>query len=218
MTLETKPFTVCTFNGHDNASPPRGATFLGLQERDRLKDLEALERDGLTLWAPPGLQEAIAWDPQRFTLEAKGREFLHGDGRSYGHPLTTPSRWALWIAGTLDGVHRTAVICTHLINNAWGAAIRGERRLRRRLWRKGWSIVLRLRKRLERKGYAVFLVGDLNRADRYWHGHTTRILGRGFDRILWPEAVEDLEAWTGDANGSDHLPLFGRFRWRGRHA
>lgn len=205
-------FTLETFNGHDQAAPARGATFVGLQERAPLERLEAVFADlGLTLWAPAGLQEAMAWDSDRFTLEGKGREFLHGDGRSYGHPLTTPERWALWIAGRLDG-HKVAVIDTHLINNAYGAPIRGERRLRRRLWRKGWRVVKRLRRRLEALGYAVFVVGDLNRTARYWT--PPRTYGRGFDRIMWPRQVEPLEAWPGNANGSDHRPLFASFRFK----
>lgn len=205
---KARPFTVETFNGHDNATLAQGATFVGLQER-----APTIYADGLKFWAPMGLQEAIGWDPSRFTLEGKGREYLHGDGRSYGHPLTTPPRWALWIAGVLDGVDKVAIINTHLINNAWGAPIRGERRLRRRLWRKGWRTVQRLRRRLKGLGYAVFVIGDLNRDLKFWET-TRKVLGAGFDRIFWPDDVEQLEAWYGDANGSDHRPLVGKFRFR----
>lgn len=230
MTLSS-PFTVETFNGHDNTQPVRAATFVGLQERgakwtngerwsepdgwvgETLAAVQARGPQDLTMWYPVGLQEAIGWDPKRFELDAKGREFLHHSGTYYGHPNTTPDRWALWIKGTLDGVHKVAVINTHLINNAWGEAIRGERRLRRKLWRKAWRIVKRLRRRLEAEGYVVFIIGDLNRVLKFWET-TFRVLGAGFDRIFYPAAVDQLEAWYGDDNGSDHRPLFGKFRFK----
>lgn len=207
----TKPkvFTVQTFNGHDNTTPVRGATFVGLQERGK-----AFHGPEIQMWYPFGLQEAMGWDPERFKVDSKGREYLHGSGRSYGKPDTTPPRFALWVAGTLDGIHKVAVINTHLINNAWGKAIRGERRLRRKLWRKAWKIVKALRKRLEALGYAVFIIGDLNRALRFWET-PQHVLGAGFDRIFYPRDVEQLECWYGDANGSDHRPLFGSFRFKG---
>lgn len=206
-----KTFTVETFNGHDNTTPVRAATFVGLQERGK-----AFHGPEVQMWYPHGLQEAIGWDPVRFKLEAKGREYLHGNGVSYGHPDTTPPRWALWITGTLDGCHRVAVINTHLINNAFGPSIRGERRLRRKLWRRGWRKVKALRDRLEAKGYAVFVIGDLNRQLAWWQT-PQHVLGAGFDRIFWPHRqVDQLEAWYGDANGSDHRPLFGSFRFKGR--
>lgn len=201
-------FTVETFNGHDNTLPIRGATFVGLQERGATWSSPAVH-----MWYPPGLQEALGWNPRRFVPDDHGKEFLHHDGRFYGHPLTTPERWALWVKGTLDGAHKVAVICTHLINNAWGNPIRGERRLRRRLWRKGWKIVQQLRHRLEAEGYAVFIVGDLNRVLKFWQ-ITHRVIGAGFDRIFYPATVHQLEAWYGDDNGSDHRPLFGSFRFK----
>lgn len=201
-------FSVETFNGHDNTKPVRGATFVGLQERGSNWTSPTVET-----WYPDGLQEAIGWNPRRFKLEAKGRLFLHEDGRHYGHPNTTPTRWALWIKGVLDGVHKVAVINTHLVNNAWGLAIRGERRLRRKLWRLGWRKVRALRRRLKTAGYAVFIVGDLNRTLRFWET-MQRVVGAGFDRIFYPAAVDQLEAWYGDDNGSDHRPLFATFRFK----
>jgi hypothetical protein len=203
----TKPFTVETFNGHDNTMPIKSATFIGLQERGGV-----WASPGMTMWYPAGLQEAIGWDKERFEIEDKGKTFLHHDGRYYCHRLTTPERWALWIKGLLDG-HKVAVIDTHLVNNAWGLSIRGERRLRRRLWRKGWKIVRQLRHDLEREGYAVFIVGDLNRVLRFWET-AQRVVGAGFDRIFYPPEVDQLEAWYGDDNGSDHRPLFATFRFK----
>lgn len=208
--MSGRTFTVETFNGHDNTTPVRGATFVGLQERGK-----AFHGPEVRMWAPHGLQEAMGWDPSRFRLEDKGREQLHEDGRWYGHPHTTPTRWALWVAGVLDGRHKVAVIDTHLINNAWGAPIRGERRLRRRLWRKGWRTVKQLRRRLEGRGYAVFIIGDLNRALRWWDKLGESVLGVGFDHIFYPRQVDLVGSWLGDANGSDHRPLFGSFRFKG---
>lgn len=207
-----KAFTVQTFNGHDEAQPVRGATFVGLQERG---PVWSTREHSLHIWYPTGLQEALGWDAHRFEVEDKGKVFLHRSGRFYGRPHTTPPRWALWAAGVLDGRHKVAVINTHLINNAWGAPIRGERRLRRKLWREGWAEVKRLRRRLEARGYAVFIIGDLNRTLRWWET-PQHVLGAGFDRIFWPwRHVDQLEAWYGDANGSDHRPLFGLFRFKG---
>lgn len=202
------PFTVQTFNGHDNTKPVRGATFVGLQERGA-----TWASPTVRMWYPAGLQEALGWDPERFEPDAHGKEFLHHEGKHYGHPNSTPTRWALWVKGTLDGQHKVAVINTHLINNAWGAPIRGERRMRRRLWRKGWKIVKALRRQLEADGYAVFIIGDLNRVLRFWEV-PQRVLGAGFDRIFYPPEVDQLEAWYGDDNGSDHRPLFGKFRFK----
>lgn len=204
--LNEQSFTVETFNGHDNEPPTQPATFVGLQEHGP-------EWHGVHMWYPPGLQEAIGWDGRRFTIEGQGKRFLHHDGVFYGHPDTTPERWALWIKGTLDGTHKIAIINTHLINNAWGDSIRGERRLRRRLWRKGWREVKALRRRLKAEGYAVFIIGDLNRVLRFWET-LLRVVGAGFDRIFYPPAVDQLEAWYGDANGSDHRPLFATFRFK----
>lgn len=201
-------FTVQTFNGHDTAQPVAAATFVGLQERGPYWS----HHPTLRMWYPAGLQEAIGWNPLRFVVEAKGRVRLHDDGRSYGHPNTTPVRYALWARGLLDG-RKVAFINTHLINNAWGKAIRGERALRRKLWRKGWQIVQRLARRLRRLGYAVFILGDLNRVLRFWE-KLRNVIGRGFDRIVYPTSVEVLDTWTGDPNGSDHAPLFGRFRFK----
>lgn len=201
-------FTVETFNGHDNVKPVKAATFLGLQERGA-----TWTSPHMHMWYPAGLQEALGWNPLRFKVESHGREFLHGDGKSYGHPNTSPSRWALWAAGLLDG-RKVAVIDTHLVNNAWGDPIRGERRLRRKLWRLGWRKVKQLRARLEREGYAVFIFGDLNRTLRFWHKLRENVLSSTFDHILYPDEVELLESWTGDPNGSDHKPLFGRFRFK----
>lgn len=201
-----EPFTVETFNGHDNTMPIRGATFVGLQERGPVWH-------GVHMWYPAGLQEALGWDTSRFVAHDKGREFLHGSGVSYDSPNTTPPRWALWAAGVLDDKWQLAVICTHLVNNGWGEDIRGERKLRRKLWWIGWTKVLLLRRRLRRKGYAVILVGDFNRTDRYWHSKRN-VIGRGFDRIFYPANVDLLRSWTGDDNGSDHKPLFGQFRFK----
>lgn len=205
MTAPTS-FTVETFNGHDTAQPAKAATIVGLQERGP-------EWHALHMWYPPGLQEAIGWNGLRFKIENQGRRFLHHDGVYFGHPNTTPERWALWIAGELDG-RKVAFIDTHLINNAWGKSIRGERRLRRRLWRKAWREVKQLRNELERQGYAVFIIGDLNRTLPLWRKLGENVLGAGFDHIVYPDQVEMLEAWAGDPNGSDHKPLFGRFRFK----
>lgn len=199
-------FTVETFNGHDTALPKRAATFVALQERGP-------EWHALHTWYPAGLQEAMGWNGLRFKIMEQGRRFLHHDGKHYGHPNTTPERWALWIAGALDD-QLLAVIDPHLINNAWGDPIRGERRLRRRLWRKGWGIVKQLRRELERHGYVVFIAGDLNRTLRWWHKLGEHVISHGFDHIFYPDQVELLESWTGDPNGSDHAPLFGRFRFK----
>lgn len=203
-----QPFTVQTFNGHDEVRPVRAATFVGLQERGPV-----MTGAGLATWYPAGLQEALAWDQGRFRVEDKGKVQLHGSGRSMDSPNTTPPRWALWVAGVLDGEHRVAVINTHLVNNAWGPVIRGERVLRRKLWWTGWVKVLILRRTLRRKGYEPFLLGDFNRTERNWHSKRN-VLGRGFDRLFYPAAVALLRSWTGDPNGSDHRPLFGEFRFK----
>lgn len=208
MDMPELDFTLETFNGHDRATPARGATFLGLQER-----APVWSHPTMALWYPDRLQEAMGWNPRRFKLEGKGRVFLHPDGRHYGHPHTTPRRWALWVKGILDGRHPVAVINTHLINNAWGPSIRGERQLRRKLWRRGWRTVKRLRHQLEAEGYAVFILGDLNRALRWWEKFGENVLGLGFDHIVYPDDVILVEAWLGDAHGSDHRPLFGSFRF-----
>lgn len=206
----SSPFSVETFNGHDNTKPLKSATFVGLQERGG-----TWTSPSMSMWYPSGLQEAIGWDTTRFKLEDKGKVFLHQDGRYYGHPLTTPKRWALWIKGTLDDHNKVAVINTHLINNAFGISIRGERRLRRKLWRIGWRKVRALRRDLEREGYQTFIVGDLNRDLRFWET-PQRVLGAGFDRIFFPAGVDQLEAWYGDPNGSDHRPLTGTFRFKAK--
>lgn len=212
----SESFTVETFNGHDNTPPAAMATFVGLQERAPNAALR-VNLTGLRLFAPTP-QEAIAWQPRRFEVHEADHVRLHGDGRSYGHPNTTPVRYALWVAGVLDGQWPVAIINTHLVNNAYGPAIRGERRLRRRLWRKGWRIVKRLRRRLEDEGYVVLIVGDLNRTVRWWE-HLTDVVGRGFDRIIYRGRLVDvLETWEGKANGSDHRPLFARLRIRGKAA
>jgi hypothetical protein len=216
MTTTAHPetsFTVQTFNGHDTAKPARSATFVALQERGPKGWGSS---GGLRVWYPDGLQEAIAWNPLRFVVEDKGKEFLHHSGKFYGHPDTTPERWALWAKGTLDNLHKVAFIAPHLINNAFGEVLRGERRLRRRLWRKGWRIVKRLRAKLRRQGYAVFILGDLNRTLRYWQKLGECVLSHVFDHIFYPSDVDLLESWTGDPNGSDHKPLFGRFRWKAK--
>lgn len=208
--MTEQSFTVETFNGHDHIAPSKGATIVGLQERG-----PEWAPANLQMWRPVGLQEALGWMPLRFVVEERGRVFLHHDGRFYGHPDTTPERWALWARGTLDG-HKVAVINTHLINNAWGEAIRGERRLRRRLWRKGWKLVKRLRRQLQREGCAVFIIGDLNRKLAFWQKLGERVISHGYDHVFYPREVELLESWTGDGNGSDHRDLFGRFRWRAK--
>lgn len=202
-------FTVETFNGHDNTQPVKPATFVGLQERGA-----PWSHPSLQMWYPPGLQEAMGWNPLRFKLEARGRLFLHDDGVSYGHPDTTPQRWALWIGGTFDGDWKLAVIDTHLVNNAFGVSLRGERRLRRKLWRIGWRKVRKLQRQLEAEGYDVFVLGDLNRTLRFWQKLAQPLLSSRYDHVFYPAAAQLIESWTGDANGSDHRPLFGRFRKR----
>lgn len=200
-------FTVETFNGHDTAAALRSATFLGLQERGKRKTYTSM-----TLWLPTE-QEGLGWNPLRFVVERRGRVMLHTDGVSYGHPNTTPERWALYVAGRLDG-HRLAVIDTHLVNNAFGVSLRGERHLRRKLWRLGWRKVQRLKRDLEGQGYPVIVLGDLNRTLRFWHKLNRPVISSGFDHIFYPPEIELLESWTGDPNGSDHKPLFGRFRFK----
>lgn len=201
-------FTVQTFNGHDKAVALRSSTLLGLQERAMGKTYTSMH-----LFAPDGMQEAIGWTPLRFHVEDRGLELLHRSGRFFGQPNTTPPRHALWVVGLLDG-HPVGLINTHLINNAWGAPIRGERKLRRRLWWSGWSKVRKLERELTRQGYPPFITGDLNRAHRYWPREPARMIGTGFDRIIYPPTVELLEAWSGDPNGSDHKPVLARFRFK----
>ena len=84
----------------------------------------------------------------------------------------------------------------------------------RKLWRLGWRKVKRLRRRLERLGYEVFIAGDLNRTLRFWQRLGEKVISHIFDHIFYPDTVELLESWTGDPNGSDHRPLFGRFRFK----
>lgn len=200
-------FVVQTFNGLDKAQPKRGATILGLQERGPV-----WKNASPRMWYPAGLQEAMGWNPLRFKLAERGKVQLHKSGRALGHPNTTPARWALWVAGYLDG-YPCAFINTHLINNAFGPDKRGNRRLRRRLWRQGWREVKKLRRELWRQGWrAVFILGDLNRGLRWWQKLNENTVAHGYDHIIYPAEAELIDWWLGDANGSDHRPVFARFR------
>ena len=210
--MTSNAFTVQTFNSHDTAAPER-TTFVHLTERP---PRPVLERDlgYYGIYYPPRGTDAFLWDRKRLTMEGAKIEQAWESGRAHGKPGTTPTGYVLSWWGVLDAGEKVAFVGSHLVNNAFGPPIRGERPLRLMLWWQGWRAMTAEARRLRKLGYRVFKLGDFNRKPRYWPNILERSIGVGYDRIIWPAAVELLSAWRGNRNGSDHRPLIGRFRFR----
>lgn len=203
MTAET--WSLSTFNAGDKGIPPI-ATIVAIQERPSSAILERT----LTfhdIAYPKHSALAIAWDRDLVTNVKVSLTRIHG-----GTAKVTPSRYLLTLRGRVRG-RKVAVINSHLVNNAFGVSLRGERPLRARLWAKGWRMVQRRRLALTVRGYKVFVAGDFNRKDPFWPD-APQGCGKGYDRIFYPAGVECVHEWHGDRNGSDHRPLSAQFRFK----
>jgi hypothetical protein len=207
--------TVETYNAGD-VGTPSPAHFIHITERPSHDVLEryAAAR-GWALYYPDEGTDALIWDTDRLDVDNVQITLAWKSGREHGQPGTTPRGYVLswWGTDLLTG-RKVAFVGAHLVNNAFGAPIRGERRLRRALWKQGWAAMGKEAQRLRRLGYVVFKLGDLNRRPRYWPGILARSIGAGYDRIVYPPAVDLRRAWRGPSNGSDHKPLVGEFGWK----
>jgi hypothetical protein len=211
-----RPFTVETYNAHDRGSPA-SATFVHVSERPRLAVLKAA-LPGHEWMFPARGSDTMGYDTARLKVHDCKIEQAWESGADHGQPGTTPDGFVLsWWGEFRDPVdpgERVAFVCAHLVNNAFGPNLRGERELRLRLWWQGWRAMTREARRLRGMGYVVFKLGDLNRRPRYWSRILERSIGVGYDRIVYPPAVVLLRSWRGAKSGSDHRPLIGEFRFR----
>lgn len=211
--MTRKPFTVQTYNAHDKGIPER-TTFIHLTERPPLVYLDGLLKAGYEAFYPQRGTDAMLWQRERLVCHGKKVEQEWESGRDHGVPGTTPDGFVLSWWGELDGEHLVAFVGSHLVNNAFGPILRGERRLRLKLWWQGWRAMRAEAKRLRAMGYIVFKLGDLNRRPRWWPQIVSRSIGPGYDRIIYPLAVRLIRSWRGDRAGSDHKPLIGQFEIR----
>lgn len=213
--MRKRPLSVETYNAHDRGAPTF-AHFVHVTERPS----EFVLRGALSnhRWFYPDRgSDAMGYDSIRLERHGDKIEQAWKSGREHGKPGTTPRGFVLswWGRDRISG-ELVAFVGGHLVNNAFGPPIRGERALRRRLWWQGWKAMRREAKRLQALGYTVFKLGDLNRRPRWWPNILTRSIGPGYDRIVYPTAVVELVgAHRGPANGSDHKPLIGEFTWKG---
>lgn len=210
-----KPLTVETYNAFDRGVPA-AAHFIHVTERPTHAVLEEFAAEhGYALFYPARGTDAMLWDPDRLDVENVKVIDAWKSGREHGRPGTTPHGFVLsWWGYDLVAQSKVAFVGSHLVNNAFGPPIRGERRLRRRLWRQGWRVMRKEARRLRRLGYLVFKLGDLNRRPVHWDGILDRSIGVGYDRIVYPPAVQLAGASRGPARGSDHKPLIGEFQFK----
>jgi endonuclease/exonuclease/phosphatase (EEP) superfamily protein YafD len=206
-----RPFTLATFNAHDQGIPPK-ADVVAIQERPSFATIRRTLPTHRVFY-PDRSAQAIAYDPDRIRGAEHSIRRIYRGGRFHGHPNTTPNGYLTTLTGALDGGQRVAVINVHLVNNAFGPVKRGERALRLRLWWRGWNAVRQEARRLRQAGYLVWVVGDLNRRARWWR-RLTRTLGKGYDQMRYPDGVDLMEASRPVARGSDHRPILARFRVR----
>lgn len=213
----SRPFTVQTYNAHDRGIPER-TTFIHITERPPREVLERFAAQyGYGLFYPKRGSDAMLWDESRLSPEGMICEQEWESGRDHGVPGTTPDGFVLswWgrLDDELDDGDEVAFVGSHLVNNAFGPILRGERWLRLRLWRQGWRAMKDKTRHFRRSGYRTFRLGDLNRRPRYWRQIVKRSIGIGYDRIIHPLAtVKLLRSWRGDREGSDHRPLIGQYR------
>lgn len=209
-----KPLTVETYNAHDRGRPAP-AHFLHITERPPIGVLQGSLPTHRWFYPRYGA-DAMGYDSIRLARDGDQVVNAWKSGREHGKPGTTPRGYVLswWGTDRVTG-HKVAFVGAHLVNNAFGPPVRGERALRLRLWRQGWQAMRRESIRLRAHGYAVFKLGDLNRRPLHWPKILDRSIGHGYDRIVYPPAVELLRSWRGERNGSDHTPLIGEFRFRG---
>lgn len=212
-----RSFTVETYNAHDRGAPAP-ANLVHITERPSLAVLRGALPNH-TWFYPARGSDAIGVDSIRY--EEHGHQIIQGweSGRDHGKPGTTPDGYVLsWWGRDLVTGEKIALVGSHLVNNAFGPILRGERALRRMLWGQGWRAMRVEAKRLRRLGYRVIKLGDLNRRPRWWPRVLERSVGSGYDRIFVPASFEDLESWRGPKNGSDHAPLIVRLRRRLRRS
>ena len=209
--MTSKPFTVQTYNAHDKGIPER-TTFVHLTERPPVIHLDGLLKAGYEAFYPQRGTDAMLWETKRLTKHGTSIEQAWESGRDHGVPGTTPDGFVLSWWGELDGDEQVGFVGSHLVNNAFGPNLRGERALRLKLWWQGWRAMRAEAKRLRAMGYKVFKLGDLNRRPRYWPQVLERSIGVGYDRVIYPLSVKLMRSWRGDRAGSDHRPLIGQFR------
>lgn len=208
-----KPLTVETYNAGD-VGVPSWAHFVHITERPSVFVLQGALPNHRWFYPTRGT-DALGYDSIRLEQHGAQIEQAWESGRDHGKPGTTPDGFVLswWGVDRATG-RKVAFVGSHLVNNAFGPPIRGERRLRRMLWKQGWKAMRREAKRLRALGYVVFKLGDLNRRPRYWPNILERSIGVGYDRIIYPPAVLFAGARRGPSRGSDHKPLIGEFNWR----
>ena len=213
--MTSKPFTVQTYNAHDKGIPER-TTFVHLTERPPVIHLDGLLKAGYEAFYPQRGTDAMLWETKRLTKHGTSIEQAWESGRDHGVPGTTPDGFVLSWWGRLDDElgdgDEVAFVGSHLVNNAFGPNLRGERALRLRLWHQGWSAMRDKARHFRKAGYRTFRLGDLNRRPRYWLAIVSRSIGIGYDRVIHPLSVKLLRSWRGDREGSDHRPLIGQYR------
>lgn len=208
-----KPLSVETYNAFDRGAPSF-AHLVHITERPSVFVLQGALPNHHWFYPLRGT-DAIGFDTIRLEEHGHRIEQAWKSGREHGKPGTTPRGYVLswWGLDRAPG-RKVAIVGAHLVNNAFGPPIRGERRLRRKLWRQGWRAMRREARRLRLLGYTVFKLGDLNRRPINWPNILERSIGVGYDRIIYPAAVLLVGASRGPSNGSDHKPLIGEFIWR----
>jgi hypothetical protein len=213
----SKPFTVQTYNAHDKGTPER-TTFIHITERPPRPVLEAFAAQyGYGLFYPKRGTDAMLWDESRLSPEGYVCEQEWESGRDHGVPGTTPDGFVLswWgrLDDELDDGDEVAFVGSHLVNNAFGPILRGERWLRLKLWWQGWNAIRVKARHFRKSGYRTFKLGDFNRRPAHWPQIVSRSIGIGYDRIIHPASAKLLKAWRGDREGSDHRPLIGQYRF-----
>ena len=211
-----KPFRVGTYNAHDVGLPPNNLAVCYVTERPTVNVLKQFcAQHGLEFKAWFRGTDAFIWNPERFAEH--GTNIIHAwrSGRFHGKPGTTPEGYVESLWGELDG-EKVAFVGSHLVNNAFGENLRGERELRLKLWYQGWRAIRAEVWRLRKLGYkVVFKLGDFNRRPGFWKDILKRSIGVGYDRVIHPGALVDLLGqYRGEFNGSDHRPLIGVYRFR----
>lgn len=205
---------VATFNAGDDGNPPN-ADLVAIQEAP--EDVRDHYGPRWRVWQPPRNRSlAIASRKSKFHRDERGILKAH-DGRAG----VTPGRHVMWETYDTDA-GPLALVNTHVINNAWGINIRGERGFRLKCWWRTVRLTRRVVRRLRREDHLVFVAGDFNRVGRWAIGGLKDASPRErYDRIFYTRRhkrtgrkVKLLRAELGKRRGSDHAPIVCEFEIR----
>lgn len=147
---------------------------------------------------------AIDWNPDVLDVRHKGSELSF-----FGRAGITPNRGRLWIEASFAVAPyiNVAVVCSHRINDNDGSQHPASAFIRRRLWNHHARGDRRLFRRLIRRGFIVLYGGDINDHAAGLDPLTRLLLGH-YDAIGYSDGLRLIgKPVSGGRLGSDH----GRF-------